>query len=133
MILVIGGAHQGKLDYVKEHYHIKDEDIFDGEQHSYDVLKEKKVIKDFHLLVRRLLIDNIPIKDFIDQALLRCPETIIISNEIGYGIVPMEQFERTYREETGRICCYIAGRAKKVVRMTCGIATVIKNEEDMDV
>ena len=29
MILIIGGAYQGKLDYAKEKFGLKDEDIFD--------------------------------------------------------------------------------------------------------
>ena len=33
-----------------------------------------------------------------------CRISVVISNEIGYGIVPMDKFERRYRELTGRIC-----------------------------
>ena len=29
MILIIGGAYQGKLDYAKEKFGLRDEDIFD--------------------------------------------------------------------------------------------------------
>ena len=54
---------------------------------------------------------------------------IIISTEIGYGIVPMDALERKWREKTGRIFCMLAKRADKVTRITCGIGTVIKEKE----
>ena len=54
------------------------------------------------------------------------PDIIIISTEIGGGIVPMEKSERLWREAVGRSCCYIAAHSEKVIRMVCGIPTVIK-------
>ncbi len=57
-------------------------------------------------------------------------KAVIISNEIGYGIVPIDKFERRYRELTGRICCEIAKESKEVHRVICGIGTIIKGEEN---
>ena len=54
------------------------------------------------------------------------PGCIIISDEIGNGIVPVNSFEREYRERTGRILVELAGRAEEVVRVICGIGQKIK-------
>lgn len=51
---------------------------------------------------------------------------ILVTDEIGCGIVPVEYFERIYREETGRICCLAASRASQVWRVCCGIGQRIK-------
>ena len=54
------------------------------------------------------------------------PDCIIISDEVGNGIVPADAFEREYRERTGRILVELAGRADEVVRVVCGISQKIK-------
>lgn len=126
MILVIGGAYQGKLEYVKERFHIQSEDIFDGESDSYENLVHRKVILNFHSLMRRFLLDEMNGFDEINKILDKNHDLIIITDEIGYGIVPLDPFERRYREETGRVCCYLANVAQEVIRVLCGIATKIK-------
>ena len=54
------------------------------------------------------------------------PDCIIISDEIGNGIVPMEHEEREYRELTGRLLCELANKADRVERIVCGIGERIK-------
>ena len=50
----------------------------------------------------------------------------MISDEIGNGIVPMDAFEREYREQTGRILIELAKEAEEVIRVICGIGQKIK-------
>ncbi len=126
MILVIGGAYQGKLEYVRRRFHIQSEEVFDGEMDSYDMLVRKKVILNFHLLIKRYLNDGMAVFDEVDKILAQNPDLIIITDEIGYGIVPLDPFDRRYREETGRVCCYLAKEASEVIRVLCGIPTKIK-------
>ena len=49
-----------------------------------------------------------------------------MTDEIGYGIVPMDLFQREYREKTGRICTELAERSEEVYRIICGIGMRIK-------
>jgi adenosylcobinamide kinase/adenosylcobinamide-phosphate guanylyltransferase len=61
------------------------------------------------------------------ECLCACnPEILIVSNELGYGVVPMEKADRLWREAAGRICCALASRADEVVRVVCGIGQRIK-------
>ena len=47
-------------------------------------------------------------------------------DEIGNGIVPLDAFEREYREQTGRAEILLAKKADEVVRVICGIGQKIK-------
>ena len=60
--------------------------------------------------------------DFVEKY----PDCVIISDEIGNGIVPLDAFEREYRERTGRILVELAARAEEVERVICGIGQKIK-------
>ena len=53
---------------------------------------------------------------------------IVISTEVGGGVVPMDAGERAARESAGRLACLLAKRADCVVQMFCGIPTVLKGE-----
>ncbi len=54
------------------------------------------------------------------------PDCIVICDELGCGVVPMEPEDRAWRERTGRLCCELAGRAERVDRVFCGIAMRLK-------
>ena len=51
---------------------------------------------------------------------------VTLGTGIGCGIVPMDPFQREVREQTGRVCTALAGKARRVHRVICGIGTVIK-------
>ena len=53
---------------------------------------------------------------------------IVLSTEVGGGVVPMDAGERAAREAAGRLACLLAVRAGCVVQMFCGIPTVLKGE-----
>ncbi len=51
---------------------------------------------------------------------------IVISSELGGGVVPMDPAERAAREAAGRLGCLLAGRAETVVRVVCGLPQILK-------
>lgn len=53
---------------------------------------------------------------------------IVLSTEVGGGVVPIDPVERAARENAGRLACMLAARAACVVQMFCGIPTVLKGE-----
>ena len=65
-------------------------------------------------------------KESILDFFTKYPDCILISDEIGNGIVPMDAFEREYREQTGRILIELAKEAEEVIRVICGIGQKIK-------
>lgn len=63
-----------------------------------------------------------------ERILKENPQIILIGNEIGCGLVPVDAFERNYREQYGRICTKLAQRAQRVDRVVCGIGVRLKPE-----
>lgn len=113
MILVLGGAGSGKRDYVKS-LGYSEQDIADG------LIDGRKVV--YHL--QNIVFDD-PDRapELLDALLLK---EVVVCNEVGCGIVPLSARERQAREATGRLCIRLAARATRVVRLVCGIPTVIK-------
>lgn len=109
MILIVGGANQGKKIYAEKHFG-----------------KDYKIIEDYHKQVEKQWKNGqSPIKE-AEKLLKKTEKLVIISNELGYGLVPVDKFEREYREINGRVNCYLAEQAEKVIRVICGIGTQIK-------
>ena len=51
---------------------------------------------------------------------------VVISREIGSGVVPMDPRERAWRELHGQVLRFLAERAKGVTRIFCGLPEVLK-------
>lgn len=129
MKFVIGGQYSGKLNYTLKLFNLLEEQVASGEESDIDQLIKSSVINNFHLLIKRLLIEDDNAENVINKInsiLEKNKNVIIISNEIGYGIVPIDKFDRKYRELVGRICCNIAREATEVHRVISGIGEKIK-------
>lgn len=124
MELVIGGYGQGKLSYVlsrkKEAAVVFDAELPEITENS--VL----VINHLHLWVRNCLLNGREPEYELEIWLNQKPDCIFISDEIGNGIVPLDSFEREYRERTGRLLVMLAEKAECVERVICGLAQRIK-------
>ncbi len=128
MIMIMGGAFQGKTEYAKSDILISDNDILYGEKCSINEVFSARCIKNYHLLVKRMITENIDPIQFTEKLCKKNKDTVIIMDEIGCGIIPLEKSERIWRETVGRCGCIIAKNSHKVVRINCGIASVIKGE-----
>lgn len=51
---------------------------------------------------------------------------VIVSNEIGQGIVPMDADTRAFREAHGRLNIALAAQADRVVQVVAGLPNVLK-------
>lgn len=56
----------------------------------------------------------------------RIAPTILVSNEVGLGIVPETKLGRLFRDEAGRLNQRIAARAGHVVLMVAGLPMTVK-------
>ena len=126
MQLIIGGAFQGKKEYAKVQG-IGEKDMKDGANASYEDIFTCRCLYHFHEWIRASLQEDRDMSHLEEELLRVNPDIVLISNELGYGVVPVDAFDRKYREAVGRICTRMAAAAKRVVRVTCGIGTVIKN------
>lgn len=131
MRLIIGGFAQGKLHYVEQHYGCCDEGqkvpVLDGTlELSAGAGAGQVIVNHLHRVIRERLRQGTEPETAIEDFLKKHPDCILICDEIGNGIVPMEAEERTYRERTGRILEGLAAQADEVVRVVCGIGQKIK-------
>ena len=127
MKLIIGGFAQGKLDYVLAKYHLQENMVWDGVLPDNTALRDKQIIVNhFHQWVKQCILNGGCPEEEILSFLDDYENCIIICNEIGNGIVPIDKFEREYRERVGRILIELAKRAEEVERVLCGIGQKIK-------
>ena len=124
MEMIIGGAFQGKTEYARR----KHPQIVFADGGSMDPEQAFTVqgINHFEGLIRRLLLAGEDPFSFAERLIRENPDIVIISREIGYGVVPVDRFERDCREAVGRICTRLAAESDKVTRVICGIGSVIK-------
>ena len=76
--------------------------------------------------VRSILERREPARVFFENALWRLTDKILIGDEVGAGIVPMDPFERLWRDETGFVYQTIAARADIVDRVWAGLPARLK-------
>ncbi|WP_294129613.1 bifunctional adenosylcobinamide kinase/adenosylcobinamide-phosphate guanylyltransferase [uncultured Clostridium sp.] len=125
MVLVFGGAYNGKLDFVKEKFSINEDDIFYCGVNEIDF--SKKVICGFHRFTYENILKDINSLQYIKENINFFKDKIIISDEISSGIVPLKKEDRMWREETGRCLQYLSKESSCVYRIFCGIPTIIKD------
>ena len=124
MRMIIGGAFQGKMEYAQKEYPgIR---WVDGAACSEEELLQCEGVYHFHLYIRKSMEKYEEMRLFADRIMRENPQIVIITDEIGYGLVPIDAFERRYREETGRICTRLAAFSERVDRVVCGIGLPIK-------
>ncbi|MDO5410444.1 MAG: bifunctional adenosylcobinamide kinase/adenosylcobinamide-phosphate guanylyltransferase [Lachnospiraceae bacterium] len=129
MKLIIGGVFQGKKAFAQQLTGIAPGAAADGLTCGYEEIFQVPMIYHFHEYVKRRIKDGLPYRQLAEELLAKNPGVVIVTNELGYGVVPMEAFDREYRESTGRICCELAAASEEVWRVCCGIGTCIKAQE----
>ena len=153
MELYIGGFAQGKLEYVQNKKAEEDISIamvIDCAQSDYqktlqsidnkiknenaDVnnianVNDIVIINHLHMWVKDLLSEGMEeseVQSTILSWVATHPNTILICDELGNGIVPLEKMERIWREQTGRLMIELAKQAERVERILCGLGQRLK-------
>lgn len=130
MKLIVGGAYQGKKEAAVRLTGLSEAEFLDGSVCSLEEIFSCKGLTHFHTYIRRLLEkgdENVADRLAV-ELLEKNPGIVLVSTELGYGIVPMDPFDRMYREKVGRVCCEIAGYSEEVYRVIAGLPVCIKGE-----
>ena len=125
MKMIIGGAFQGKKELAEAEY--PDITWVRGEEADLETLLRAEGVLGFQEFIRKELKEGREVGDLAGKLIRNNPEIILVSDEVGYGVVPIDAFDRRYREAVGRVCTELADFSEKVTRVVCGIGTVIKN------
>lgn len=147
MKLILGGAYQGKLDFafrlVEKEFSeagtckggcretaCQDSLVADGSCDGEDTAFKRKILNNFHEYVRRFFLDapdpERKMEEFLNRMMSDNPDAVIVSNEVGCGIIPVEKKERLWRELCGDGCQMIADKANEVYRVVCGLPVQLK-------
>lgn len=124
MVLIVGGKAQGKLDYVKRMLGVSDEEI----ARDADGARTAKVFDGCTRWVRMCLQAGEDPDAKMDELLEGNPGLVLIFDEVGCGVVPVDREERLWREKVGRMTCRLARRAERVERVLCGLPMTLKGE-----
>lgn len=110
MILIVGGSYQGKTEFARTEF------------------PNAKYFNQFHLFVKKRISEGKNNSEILAEIreTVKDGQWVIISDEIGNGIVPMDEADRTWREVCGRIMIELAKEATEVYRVVCGIGQRIK-------
>ena len=148
MILIVGGSHQGKSRAALRHFNrvngmesssvldgrMMEERGFGGVEELYEALLSADVILHLEKLFEYLMRETENPEDIGSAFLLQMEarekaegrDRVLTADEIGCGIVPLDPFERDYREREGRFCQRAAAQAREVYRILCGLEMRLK-------
>lgn len=149
MILIFGGAYQGKLEYGLETFGKSPDDVFSctpvapveagsGLNDRYEVDCDgkidcqveidwtKPVIYGLENWVWLCTLAGMEAQDILAAHREELENKIIISADVSQGLVPMDAGERAFREMIGRTLLYLGREADQVHRVFCGLGQRIK-------
>ena len=109
MILIFGGAYQGKLAYAMDRFNLTESDIFRLDKWILELIEADKNVEE-------------AVKNFIEDK----PDAVVICDDISCGVVPVDPVMRKWREAVGRTLAELSRESSEVIRLFCGIATRMK-------
>ena len=120
MILIIGGAYQGKLDYAKETFGIADSDVYICGTGEIDFSK-RCIYK-----IEEFTYNHPNPIGYFQTLRDQWEDSILILQDIFCGVVPMGGENRAWRQRTGRLSQYLSREAAQVSRIFCGLEQRLK-------
>ena len=110
MILVVGGSFQGKTEFARKNF------------------PNAKYFNQLHMFIKKRLEAGKTQDEILDEVRDAVSEGlwVVISDEIGNGVVPHDPLDRQWREVTGRILISLAKDSSEVYKIVCGIGQRIK-------
>ena len=91
--------------------------------------KKIDLIRHYHGYLRRRMQQGADEEQLLQETKAFCeknPGVIVVTEEVGCGVVPMDAFERKWREVCGRASVILAERSEQVYRVICGIPQRLK-------
>jgi len=130
MILIFGGAYQGKLGYAKDNFKVQS--VYDcrsettGRSISCEPDLSADAICGLDAFVSECEKAGIEAADWFAERLDQWQDKVLIMEDCSQGVVPVDAHQRAAREMNGRLMIYLAGEANEVHRVFCSIGKRIK-------
>jgi len=126
MILIFGGAYQGKLSYALERFGLTEDDV--GRCSCEDAAhpQSKKIVCGVEKWILALIQAERNVADEVKRFMEENKDSIVICNDISCGVVPVDPIMRRWRDEVGKAIGLLARSCDEVIRLYCGIPTKLK-------
>lgn len=125
MELIIGGAYQGKTNFVKTAFSLSNDDIFVC-QEGEELDLHKKCLSHLEKWSAWCVKNGVSPEEEFFKVVKNPEEKILISDDIFCGVVPLDPMERAFREAHGRLLLRISEKSEHVTRVFCGIPARLK-------
>ena len=123
MILVFGGAYQGKTDYAKKELGARTVcDVSDGGGPDFT----KQLITGLDAFALECVRKGTDPVEYFKARKEQWAGCVLVAADISQGVVPIDPELRAAREANGRLLIYLAKEAEQVHRVFCGIGKRIK-------
>lgn len=119
MQMIVGGAYQGKMDYARARFGLKDEDIYECTAEAEPDFSRRCLTHLERYALFALRRGEEPKGNFR-------PDAVLLFEDIFCGVVPVEPEKRAHREAAGRYARRVAAGAEGVTRIFCGLAQKLK-------
>ena len=129
MILIFGGAYQGKLAYAMERFNLTESSVYRCDDSNVDIPDNKKAVYETDKWILALIKagkTNAEIEQTVQQFILEHRDSVVICNDISCGVVPTDPVLRKWREAVGRTLALCAQNSEEVIRLFCSIPTRLK-------
>lgn len=120
MVLIIGGAYQGKRDHAKAAFGLSEADIFTCNGPEIDFSR-----KCIDKIEEFAAVHPDPVAYFQSHR-EDWRDSVLICRDLFCGVVPVDPEQRAWRQMTGRLAQYLAGEADQVSRIFCGLEQRLK-------
>ena len=124
MVLIIGGAYQGKLDFAKSTFDLSESDIFTCTGGEIDF--SRRCIDHIEEFTYACVQSGLDAVTFFQAHRKQWQDSILICRDISAGVVPMGAEMRAWRQMNGLTCRYLSGEATRVSRIFCGVEERLK-------
>lgn len=124
MILIIGGAFQGKRDFALSAFHLTEEDIYTCDSTAIDF--DRKCIDRLEEFTLACVQQGIDPVEVLRENREKWSGSILICQDIFCGVVPLGAEMRQWRQTTGKLCQYLSAEAEQVSRIFCGLEQRLK-------
>lgn len=133
MRLIVGGAYQGKEKFAWKLLGMERNPALaaDGAKDSFEDAYKKRVVLNFHEYIRRIAegggeAARKRAQEFSRMLSEENRDVIVVADEIGCGIVPVDPADRFWRDLTGEAVQILAREAGEVYRVVGGLPQCLK-------
>jgi adenosyl cobinamide kinase/adenosyl cobinamide phosphate guanylyltransferase len=125
MILIFGGAFQGKYAYAKEKFSFTDDEVYVCSENEALCL-DRRVIRGLERYIAGAVARGEVPMEVIRGEMEKLKDKIIICDDVCCGVVPVSQTQRLYREAVGKTLQLLARASDEVYRVFCGMGEKIQ-------